>query len=78
MLGILDKVFDISANTDDDQTVGAARKKIEGELCADVDKITKTIIETKSLEFLRKNKSTLMNYYIPPNIIGKKDSFSVS
>lgn len=75
MLGILDKVFDISANTDDDQTVGAARKKIEGELCADVDKITRIIIETKSLEFLKKNKSTLMNYYSLPSTLGKKDSF---
>lgn len=65
MLTILDKVFDIAASTDDDQVVGAARKKIEGDRCTEVDKLTKIIIESKSVDFLKKNKATLLNFYLP-------------
>ena len=32
-----------------------------------MDKATKMIVETKALEFLQKNKSTLPNLYIPVN-----------
>ena len=41
--------------------------KIEGDRCADVDPLTKMIIETQSLEFLKKNKSTLLTFFVPPN-----------
>ena len=41
--------------------------KIEGDRCADVDPLTKMIIETQSLEFLKKNKSTLLTFFLPPN-----------
>ena len=49
------------------KVVGAARMKIEGDRCADVDPLTKMIIETQSLEFLKKNKSTLLTFFVPPN-----------
>ena len=47
------------------QIVGVALKRIEGDRCCDVDLATKSIVEAKALEFLRKNKSTLPNLYIP-------------
>jgi hypothetical protein len=68
MLTILDRVFDIAANTDDDQVVGAARKKIEGDRCSEVDKVTQILLETKSMEFLKANKSTLLNFYLPQSM----------
>lgn len=47
------------------QIVGVALKRIEGDRCCAVDDVTKMIIETKALDFLRRNKATLSNLYIP-------------
>ena len=65
MFTVLEKVFDIAASTDDDQVVGAAKRKIIGDRCANVDAGTKLIIEGRSMDFLKKNKQTLMKYYVP-------------
>lgn len=65
MLTILEKVFDIAASTDDDQVVGAARRKIVGDHCENVEGASKLLIEARSVDFLKKNKQALMKYYIP-------------
>jgi hypothetical protein len=40
-----------------------------GERCSEVDSTTKMVIETKSMEFVKKNKSSLKNFYVPPNVM---------
>ena len=65
MLMVLEKVFDIAASTDDDQVVAAARRKIIGDRCMEVEEPSKMIVETRSMEFLKKHKQTLTSYFVP-------------
>ena len=65
MLMVLEKVFDIAASTDDDQVVAAARRKIIGDRCTNVEDVTKLIAESRSMEFLKHHKHTLTSYFVP-------------
>lgn len=51
------------------QVVSSTRKKILGDRCSDVDQSTRMVVEAKSLEFLKKNRTTLINFYVPPNLV---------
>lgn len=65
MITILDKVMENADSTDDIEVIGLARKNILGDRGAYVDVKTRGVVAAYVIDFIRKNKAYLPNYFIP-------------
>jgi hypothetical protein len=65
MITILDKVMENAESTDDVEVIGLARKNILGDRGAYIDAKTRNVASAYVIDFIRKNKSYLPNYFIP-------------
>jgi len=77
MFSILDQVFDSARNTPEDGIVVGGRRKLIGDRSESLPEMTKKLIETQTLDFLRKNKAMFPGFYIP-SAGGKRDLFESS
>lgn len=65
MLSILDNVMSVMESTDDDTVVVGERRRMLGDRGSDVLEPTKQLIESHTLEFIRKNKSLFTKFHLP-------------
>lgn len=65
MINILDKVMENAESTDDVDMISIARKNIVGDRGAFIDSKTRAVVSAYVIDFVRKNKGYLSNYYIP-------------
>lgn len=67
MISILDKVMENAESTEDDDVIAVARRKIIGDRGSNIPDATKVIIVNYILDFMRRNKSMITKYYLPPH-----------
>jgi len=67
MFTVQDKLVGLASKCKDDGILSLERRKLLGNRGEKVPEIAKTAIETHTLEFLRKNKSSFARVFIPPH-----------
>ena len=71
MITILDKVMENAESTDDLEAIVLARKNILGDRGSFVDSKTRGVVAAYVIDFIRKNKTYLPQYYIPEPKVNK-------
>ncbi|CAE7520304.1 unnamed protein product, partial [Symbiodinium microadriaticum] len=65
MINILDKVMENAESTDDIEAIMLARKNILGDRGDHIDAKTRGVVSSYVIDFIRKNKTYLPQYFIP-------------
>lgn len=65
MLSVLEKIFENAESTDDNDVICLARRNILGDRGCHIPDATRSAIETHVLDFLRKYKDAMVNYFVP-------------
>lgn len=65
MFSILDRVFEVAETSPDNYLVASGRRKVIGDRCEMVPETTVKSVETYTLDFLRKNRISLIRYFVP-------------
>ena len=65
LFNILDVVFDTAENSSDDQLVAGRRRELIGDRCELLTENTKHGLENATLEFLKKHKQILNQFFLP-------------